>query len=348
MNKQFLITWMVSLFFGGFNTSKVAANDLKLNGLLGAVKSVTTVEYSPTEKLMTSIRVYDKEGNMIQETLKGAQDQLLCVSTFEPFEKGKFVEYINYNENGQLDSKESMRLNENGDVLSLKSFSTNDELMSSVSSQFDKQGNVVKTSFFDEKNELVQSKDYAYDEYGRLSYIKNSPKEGESFYEFFNYNGKGLMYEHKSVTVAGVVVSQLINEFDGAGNKIKTTLYPSLTTSAEHQITSYNTDGEIIESSFVNGDNVLIHKEEYKLGSNGIKAKSDVYDLVGDILVNSYTINYDDKGNEVSRVNFDTKGVPTSYIETSYEYDAQNNWIAKIEKEKDQVLSVVKRELNYF
>ncbi len=348
MNKRIILTSLVFLVAGSLYNLSISANDLKNNSLVGKVKEVLTSEIMPADKGMTSIRTFDEHGNLTKEVIKGANDKTVFISTFEPFENGKFVEYINFNEEGIVNSKESMRLDVNGEVLSMKSFNGQNELISSVSSHFDKQGNVTSTKEFDSTNKLVASKIYSYDGYGRLSYIKSTPQLGESFYEFFSYTTEGKVKEHKSVTASGDVLNQTITEFDDEGNKIKTILYPSLKSSAEHQVSEYDQEGRLVSSSFVTGDDVVIHKEEYTYLKTGLKSKSSVYDLVDDVLITSYIINYDDKGNEVSRVNYDDKGIPSFYIETSYEYDEQGNWLVKTERNNDEVLSVTKREIAYY
>ncbi|HJD92910.1 MULTISPECIES: RHS repeat domain-containing protein [Bacteroides] len=355
MNKNLLLALAFFFIGEGIAISDTYASDLTQGGLVGQVKSVKTTEFTPVlsnkkwipgEKTSVTVRVYDEKGNMVEETLKDSKEQTFFVTKIQPIEKGKFVEYYSYDENGNIESKESGRLGEQDEVLSMKVFDANDNLQSHTKSQFDKQGNITKITSFD-GDDLIATKIYGYDN-AKLSFIKVDLEGGEDYVEFYNYDDKGRLVEVKSVSLSGTVLNQLLTVYDEAGNKVSTTFFPSLKESGEHQITKFDKAGRTIELSFYDASNQMVQSEKFEYAPSGLISKAEAYDLINNTLINSYTINYDKFGREFNRVTYDLKGVPNANIETIYKLDKNNNWIEKTEKNKNKIVSIVKREVVYF
>lgn len=357
MNKNLLLA-LAFLFIGeGIASTNIYASDLDQGEFLGKVKSVTTTEYTPVfkdkkwipgKKISSSARIYDLDGNMIEETLKGDKEQTLFITHIQPIANGKLVEYASFDDFGNLEFKESGRLGENDEILSMKTFDKNDQLESYVKSLFDGQGKVIKTSSLNDKGEVETTKSYGYNEFGKLSFIKIDQENAQDYVEFYNYDEKRNLVEVKTVTLDGTVLNQILNEYDDQGVKTKSTLYPSLKDSREHQITVFDKAGHTTISMYVDNNNTTVQKEIFSYSDSGKLVKSEVLEMVNDILVNSYTISYDEFGREMNRVTFDQKGIPASNIETLYKLDEQNNWIEKIERNNNKIISISKREIQYF
>ena len=356
MNKNLWLA-LAFLFIGQGVATHVKASDLGQNRLRGSVKSLESVEYTPKRVgihwepgavNLKTIRVFDSEGKMIEETLKDGNNHSLFLTKIGFVGSTKNVEYTSFKDNGEVDYKESGKLKLDGEVLNMKTLDAKGNLKSSVKSKFDAEGKLINTTSYDANENSTCSRHFGYNSSGRLSFIKIEPKDRVSYVEFYDYSSRGDLIEVKTVDLDGVVLNQLLYTYDADGNRIKTTIYPNLDSNKEHQVTKYNAKGETIESIYYSPTAEVMQKELFTYNSDGRVQKFEVYQSINNVLVNDYTIQYDEFGNEIDRTTFDAKGIPVNNIQISYKYDAQNNWVEKLEKENNETSLITKRTITYY
>lgn len=358
MNKSFLLTLAAFFVASGFNSAQAQTNDLSQNSLLGPVKTIDITEYEPVKsgkkwvpgaKLTGTYMAFDAQGNMIEEILRGSNNEVLYSTNIQPFDNGKYVEYKRFSDGGELMTSESGRLDKNGQILSMKTYTANQKLTSYIKSHFDSKGNVLKTFLYDSNNSIINSKEYGYDNNSRLSFIKFKLEGGEEYVETYDYDNKGQLLNVKTIKADGTVVSETNYEYDSDG-KSKVTFYPSLHNSHEHQITTFNVDGTIKELIYKDREESTIRRELYTYYTKGKLFKVEAFEKFedGDELIPVYMINYDQYGKEIDRVIYGVNGSVDKNIETTYLVDEQNNWIEKVERDNGDAISIERRRIFYF
>lgn len=358
MNKSFLLTLATFFVAGGFTSTQAQTCDLSQNSLLGPVKTIDITEYEPVQsgqkwvpgtKLSGTYMAFDIKGNMIEEILRGSNNEVLFSTNIQPFDNGKYVEYKRFTPGGELMLSESGRLDNNGEILSMKTYTANQKLTSYIKSHFDSNGNVIKTFLYDSNNSILNSKEYGYDNNSRLSFIKFKLDDGEESVETYEYNNKGQLSSVKTMKTDGTILSETTYEYEN-DNKSKVVLYPALYNSHEHQITMFNPDGTIKELIYKDREENTIRKEIYTYYTKGKLFKVEAFEKSEDAddLSPIYVINYDQYGKEITRVVFGVNGDADSNVEVNYLVDDQNNWIEKVERKDGQAISIERRRINYF
>lgn len=357
MIKNFWIALTFMIIGQSVALTDVKANDVAKSGLNGPVKSVESIEYTPKLvqnewvpgdiNLITS-RSFDSNGNMTLELLKDSKGNNIFSTKISVFDSSKNVEYISYTDGGEVEYKEKGKVKLDGEVLSMNTYDAEGKITSSVKALIDAEGKITKTSQYNENNIVISSKNYGYNSTGWLSFIKVEKVGEPNYVEFYDYTSRGELIEVKSVNLDGDVLNQILYSYNPNGKKRKVTIYPSLQDNKEHQVTTYNDEGETLESIYYSDTGEIIQKEVFTYNEYGVVEKFDVFHLFNNVLVNDYSLHYDEFGNEVNRITYDEKGIPASNIETIYIYDTERNWTQKTEKLNDEVTLIVKRDISYF
>lgn len=357
MTKSILLA-LGALFLGTVSSKAFESeqNDLKDYNLQGHVKTVSTVDYQPVKKgkdwvsgnkITATQRAFNKDGFVVEEIIRGPKSQLLYTSNFQLIGKSKLVEYRQFNENGGLQVYEKGKLDKDGNIVTMNSYTPSNKLISYVKSNFNAIGQIMQTYYYNADNSLINSKEFSYDNNARLSFIKYKIKNGDDYVEFYEYDKEGLLILQKNVDMEGHVTSLTQNEYVNK-LKVKSIYHPVLMNSKEHQITLYETDGSIKEQEYRNHQDQVIRKEVISYFVPGKLFKTEVYEMLGQKLCKSYTIQYDQYNNEIYREFYDISEKPTDQVTTEYKFDDHNNWIEKREIEKGKTISIQKREITYF
>lgn len=195
--------------------------------------------------------------------------------------------------------------------------------------KWDDKGRVIEESVFDTDGNLKYKRTFKYDNNGN-----NIEREDQTAY---THDTNRFMY------------SKYVYKYDNKNNKIGWYREDNIDSSLSPMETyKYDDNGNILEEkSFSDGVLSAIIKYDYDNNGNLIEVKTNSLDRD---YSSKATINYDEKGNEIERVETGVIDKEPIKIKNTYKYefDKNGNWIKKIEYEDGIAEMITKREIEYY
>lgn len=194
----------------------------------------------------------------------------------------------------------------------------------SHSYDYDSAGNLLEMNVFNEDGTLYSNFKYRYDSQGRL-------KEKR-----VNYASSGYPMRYTYIYDRNGRLSQEI-DYDMDGNRFKSFSY------------RYDTQGNLTEEKFYLPFGVLYNRTTFEYDGKGNLICVRHYDQE-DFMFRRILFKYDENGNPVeeNKCQFRGRSLCEEVYRYEYEYDRQGNWVKKKVFGKDNSLSVVQREIEYY
>ena len=232
----------------------------------------------------------------------------------------------------------------------------------------EKSGEIIKEKKCDDNNYSV-----IYNDKGEKAELTVHGSGWRNEKRLFKYDTKGNLSELHLFDADNKLLSKYIDNCDENGNKIESNLYDADNNLLNRQAYKYDEKGSETERNEYNSKNMLVLKHIYKYDQEGNQIASSTYSST-DSFENKSLDKFDDKGNRIETNyytaesvieskgtwKYDEKNNPTeenwynqqgilnsSYI-YNYVYDQKDNWIKKIEFEKNISKRIIIREITYF
>ncbi|MCK9325909.1 MAG: hypothetical protein M0P69_10490 [Bacteroidales bacterium] len=141
-------------------------------------------------------------------------DGSLSVQTIERDEETRTENWIEKDEDGELESREFLKYDEKGQITLREWYDYRDKLTEAYEYQYDEAGNLILRRHLDERRKLIVVTDFQYNEAGLLVLRANRNRRGElSDYLKMEYNEKGQPIKH---SFSGKYT--ILFEYDEQGN----------------------------------------------------------------------------------------------------------------------------------
>lgn len=241
--------------------------------------------------------VFDKKGNILQETVTTASDDEYNVNeyTYEYYEDGT------------------------------KKYKKQDYDTSCYEEWFDEKGSIIKKSFFDKETETKTVTEFTciYDENGCLI-SKKCIYDGDLLRtNKYSYDSSLRNTEIKEYNADDLLITTDYYKYDASGNLIeKGTVYSehSDVTGADKDIYTYDAQGNLIEETFYGLSGNYLGKHQYKYDAQGnVIEKKDYNSLV---LTWTWEYKYDANNNLIEENAYSYDGLNEK---TQYKYDSFGN-----------------------
>ena len=285
--------------------NKKEKSDLEKEGLSGEVKSVRQIIYDAVledGKIVKGYvrdgglddykRVYDANGNKIEETIFVDKDEIQERYTYTYNAFNQITESTNYDGAGRLKTKTSFGYNKNQDLVKIYEVGSDGNQNTSTVFNYDN-GKRTEELVYDYTNQL---------EYKLVFTYKDGKKAEEARYDhnneivektFYTYDTKGNLVEEKKYE-GEELLDKLVYAYDSKGRK---TLYERY-----------------------EGDGTLGFKSTYEYDEKGNLIKEQYYTTPDTPdFSTGYTYTYDEKGNWITKIEFeDDEAISINEREITY------------------------------
>ena len=267
--------------------------------LKGKVKSITEFNYKEYvhESQLTSVEakvnmVFDKAGNLVDQTVYLRQERFASHNTYKNDGAGNCTEMNDWQEDGSLDRKYFY--------------------------QYDGAGNRINEKRFDGKGKLRSHETYTYDAYGNQLEWK---KIGKSF-------SQNIKYKYTYDTLHRVIAADIADQITKDITTTQRILVKRYGDTVEQQFTSHLTQWQTVVAVDKNS-RMIYHKAvgdppggrmelAYQYDSHGNCIAVDV--IAGPEKPRRYEYVYDTKGSWVKRTITAPDGTPIASVERKIEY----------------------------
>ena len=192
-------------------------------------------------------------------------------------------------------------------------------------------------------------REYSYEAVEKFGEISkgNRISEISGSDEYILFNDKGNNIERNIYNSDGNLDKKWTYKYDDKGNKIEVNGYNS-DGSLDNKLTfNYDDKGNSIEVNVYNSDGSLNEKRTYKYDDKGNKIEENWYNSDSSLYM-KWTYEYNDRGNMIEKNWYKSDGNLFSKTTYKHEYDKKNNWIKRIEFEKEIPKYILEREIKYF
>ncbi|MFO7615690.1 MAG: hypothetical protein R6V75_00390 [Bacteroidales bacterium] len=171
--------------------------------------SKTETRYDPEGRILEQTTYQDV--NDILERKVYARDELgrvarvdifypdgsLSVQTIERDEAARTENWIERDEEDELESREFLKFNEKGQVILRELYDYRDKLTEAYEYEFDESGNLIRRRQLDDRRKLIIETEFQYNESGLLLLRANRNRRGDlSDYLKMEYNEQGQVVKH--------------------------------------------------------------------------------------------------------------------------------------------------------
>lgn len=324
----------------GSSLSAQPKNQENLNNydLRGNVKSAKLASYYDVENV-----------DSLMSALK-AKSKILSPDNYRAFDReGNQIEYKGYGPEGELTTR-SVRIFDAGNLTEESSFDGEGNLNSKQVYEYDKMGKLVRENYYDSRNNLIAFYTNRYDERGYLSERRQQKSDGtvdwiqsykndekgnpvefretgtdgkmKIFYRtLYSYFADSSIKELTQEIISGTEPGKLVTDFDEKGNKLKDR--------------AYNASGEVLGV------------REYHYDENGNLIEETTY-LPGGSVAQKVRQSFNEYGDRTEHLVFDNEENVRSKRQYKYFYDANGNWILRLEIADDLRYTIDWREVDYF
>lgn len=194
-------------------------------------------------------KVYDRnEDGQIQQVNIGFTDGSVSVQTIERDEENRTENWIERDEEGELESREFLKFNQEGKVILKEMYDFNDKLTEVFEYEYNPDGEISIRRHLDERRKLILETDYKYSESGLLVLRVSRNRRGDlSDFLKIEYNEKGLPVRQ---SFSGKYI--FLFEYDANGNAV-----------VEEQYAGDILDNRI--TSEYDGNNRLVLEDQLKM-----------------------------------------------------------------------------------
>ena len=223
--------------------------------------------------------------------------------------------------------------------------------------EFNTKGSIIEENLNSENGIYVVETSNIYDSIGRLiksSYYSSYFPNGYWLYMYDN-NGneiETLHYESSSIDnneteLEYNLEKKIVKLLDSLENKVFETIYDGNGQIKSKRLSSYDTNGNLIEIFVYNNVDSLLQKRilTYDKKGNNIKIQnigSANYSREGRV-----DIQYNKLNDIIKQSFYDKNNVLIEHHEYKYKYDSQKNWIKRVEVLADKSKSVSERKILY-
>lgn len=262
-------------------------------------------------------------------------------SHFGKIEKGKRERWSFYG----LD--EYREFDEKGNLIELKAFRSNGNLTSKSTFKYDDKGNRIEENSYNSEGNLTKKWTYKHDEKGNKIERKIYDSEGVlNFKVDFDYDENGNLLEENSYDSKDTYNGKITYQYDKKENVIERNNYDSEGALNFKDNFDYNENGQMVEeNSYISED--LDSKTTYMYDNKGNNIERISYNSDGR-LDSKITYKHDDKGNIIEYNFYNSDGSLNKKRTHQYEYDKKGNWLREIISIDEKSTYILEREYEYF
>lgn len=208
------------------------------------------------EQEIAERKVYDRsDDGRIEKVNIEFTDGSISIQTIERDEVNHTENWIERDEEGELESREFLKFNENGKVILKETYDFNDKLTEAFEYEYYPGGDLAMRRHLDDRRKLILETEYKYSEAGLLTLRVSRNRRGDlSDFLKVEYNEKGLPVKQ---SISGKY--HFTFEYDENGNSIVEEQYTG--DSLENRTTSeYDANNRLVQEEQLK----MIRRFEYE------------------------------------------------------------------------------------
>lgn len=188
-----------------------------------------------------------------------------------------------------------------------------------------------------------------YDEKGFVKEVQRYNTSGKMTSESLNtYNEKGILVETNHYNIFKELVAKDIYEYDSKDNLIEKKHFDKQNSDENRTwVYKYNEKGYQEEVINYNDNGKFNLKTTMQYDKKGRRVEESVYFTSNSLDIKRFFL-YNEKGNVIEIITDIQRNNDISKQINLYEYDAQGNWIKKIEFFYDMPRYIIERQYQYF
>lgn len=272
--------------------------------------------------MTTKEQGYKGKVKFVQEYRIEAGEKLLYTESFFR-EDGNLFKTIFYKRDG---------------TVNFQSISTFDERGNAICDESFKDGKTTEQWLmqYNDKNQMIFMENF---EFGKLC----------GTYKFvFDENGNCV--EDLQYNEEGRLTERIVYTFDENGNEIEDKEYYE-NTLVKHVKRKFNAAGKMTHYEYRQPEDSQLHinKSSRTYYENGLKKedRSTYWDEKGEI-VSVHITRYDEQGNQIENINYKNPNEYHNHYTYRYTYDEKGNWVSREQYNFQKLLSSYNRTITYF
>lgn len=306
----------------------------------GNEKSYNSVYYYENGEISSAEEYqYDRNGNKIEDKYISydidGSTLMFSHKTWAYDAAGNEIEYVKYDENGDIEARAEREYDANGNQIKAVDFDEDNIVKRREEIEYDAGGNEIKRELhvYGHTEETIRT----YDEYGNLIlcviYNRSYSRIDEKIKYEYDENGNMIKeVHHKNPQTVGYWTERDLDfwweyEYDENGREIKSIRHDSDGTVNWNEI-EYDENGNKIRDAWYNGEGTLEQTAyEWEYDENG-REVNEIYKIDGIVRITEEN-EYDEDGYIIKeiQINYDNMGRKTKEEVCRYTYDEKKNMI---------------------
>lgn len=315
-------------------------------------------EIRDTGSTTTTVTIFDREGNKIEEIKRNREDLIMESWKRVSLEDGEVIEYESYSTDWRQLRDEATTFNRAGQIAK-KSIDTNWSDPKRWEYEYDQAGNLIKGEYYEKTDVTPEIWSSSYDKRGNLTEVSHTygGRDLRSKRSYFYDEGNRLTRQ----TVRWYLDNDILDHtfaytYDSRGNTIEETYRQLAIPFKTKWSYAYSHRNERTGEDFYNSEGAVFagYRMINEYDSQGRLLDETRSDLAG-LQQSRFQHTYNAHGDLLASITYNpdnSLGYMTSY---EYEYDRYNNWIVKrtfntnnLNEEYNILSSKEERTITYF
>lgn len=274
---------------------------------------------------------YDANGNEIEYEYKACDSDGNISSfsheTWAYDADGNKIEYISYDEDGNISSKTVRKYDAFGNETEFANYNSDGECIKKRIQDYDERGNLIREIWYDSNGRYDRKWEYDYDERGnkikgtKTSYNEETELKASQTIEEYEYDENENMTKYAHIVYdeeKGTDSHTRERKYDADGRETDFYLYINEKTVSYHSQTEYDENGWMINYTEYDKNGALTGRKETEYDTDGNMIKESHYDADGS-LIRCYENEYDDFGS-ITRQAMYENGILKTEKQIGYAY----------------------------